>query len=440
VENSERIASVMLDRLHARIAVHFSRAEPRQRVLAYLRGLLTPLERKNSWQLAASAGEIVPDGMQRLLAGTRWNADAVRDDLRGYVVEYLGDERAILVVDEAGFVKRGTKSAGVQRQYCKTVGRVENCQLGTFLGYVTPACSTFLDRELYLPREWANDRQRREEARVPPDVRFHTKPELAKIMLERAVEAGVPARWVAGSKVFGANRQLRAWLELRHMPYVLAVPLTESFQTIAEHGSPVRVDTLAIQIPAERWQRLSVRMHNENPKSFDWVRIPTPSITTPGMGSWLLARRTPVRPAQLTCYLSYGPAGTPLTELVRAAEACPAVEAAIQTARRQVGLDQYEVRRYDAWYRHTTLALLAHALLKVTQHCLSAPAAPPMPPSPADPSIRYRSPRPRQQAHQGAQAAAARLDQPLPGWHPQHGGREDRSPTTVRWMPATRAP
>jgi SRSO17 transposase len=359
---------VMLDALHARIATHFSRAEPRRRALAYLKGLLTPLERKNGWQLAASAGEPVPDGMQRLLTGTRWNANAVRDDLRRYVVEYLGDQRSILAIEEAGFVKRGTKSAGVQRQFCKTVGRVENCQLGVFLAYVTPTCCAFLDRELYLPEEWVGDVQRRKEARVPPNARFRTKPELARAMLERALNAGVPASWVAGGKLYGTNHQLRAWLELRRTPYVLAVPVTESLWTVAEHGVPVRVDELATQVPAERWRRLGGGAGTLNGHPVQWVRIPIPSQVVAGMGSWLLASRPHADRAQLTCYLCYGAAGTPLAELVRTAEACAAAGAAVETARCEVGLDHYEVRRYDAWYRHTTLALLAHAFLQVMRH------------------------------------------------------------------------
>jgi SRSO17 transposase len=372
VETTHNSGLVMLDALHARIATHFSRAEPRRRALAYLRGLLTPLERKNSWQLAASAGDPVPDGMQRLLTGTRWNANAVRDDLRRYIVEYLGDQRSILAIEEAGFVKRGTKSAGVQRQFCKTVGRVENCQLALFLTYVTPTCCAFLDRELYLPKEWVDDTQRRKEARVPPNTHFSTKPELARSMLERALNAGVPTSWVAGGKLYGANRQLRAWLELRRMPYVLAVPLTESFWTVAEHGVPLRVDELAMQIPAEHWRRLGVGADTRNghPSHSHWACIPIPSPVAPGMGSWLLARRSHADAAKLTCYRCYGVAGTSLAELVHTAEACSAAGAAVETAKREVGLDHYEVRRYDAWYRHTTLALLAHAFLQVSQHNL----------------------------------------------------------------------
>ena len=190
-----------LEEVHARIASRFARSEPRERVLAYLRGLLAPVERKNSWTLAERAGEASPDGMQRLLAAADWDADAVRDDLRDYVVEQLGDPAAVLVVDETGFLKKGSKSAGVARQYSGTAGRIENCQIGVFLGYATSAGRTFLDRELYLPAAWIDDRDRCREAGVPDAVDFATKQTLAIGMLARALDAAVPAGWVTADEV-----------------------------------------------------------------------------------------------------------------------------------------------------------------------------------------------------------------------------------------------
>ena len=210
-----------LEEVHARIAPRFARSEPRERVLAYVRGLLAPLEKKNSWTLAERAGEAVPDGMQRLLMSADWDADAVRDDVRGYAVEHLGDRAGVLVVDETGFVKKGTKSAGVARQYSGTAGRIENCQIGVFLGYATGAGRTFLDRELYLPQAWTDDRERCREAGIGEDVGLATKPELAMRMITRALDAGVPAGWVTGDEVYGQHAKLRMMLEERQMPYVL---------------------------------------------------------------------------------------------------------------------------------------------------------------------------------------------------------------------------
>src|ERR671928_974256 len=212
-----------LDALAARIAPRFSRAEPRRRALAYLRGLLLPLERKNGWQLAEAAGDATPDGVQDFLSRMHWDADAVRDDLRAYVVDHLGDPEAVLVLDETGFLKKGDKSAGVQRQYSGTAGRIENCQVGVFLGYASRHGQALIDRALYLPKGWTGDAARRAAAGIPDAVGFATKPKLGLAMLDRALEAGVPFAWVAGDCVYGADHRLRRRLEARRRGYVLAV-------------------------------------------------------------------------------------------------------------------------------------------------------------------------------------------------------------------------
>ena len=194
VVGSDEVAEVArwadgIEQVHQCIAGRFRRPEPRRRALSYLRGLLSPVERKNGWQLAEQAGDATPDGVQRLLYNYRWDADQVRDDHRDYVVEHLGDANGVLVVDETGFLKKGDKSAGVQRQYSGTAGRIENCQVGVFLAYASTKGRALLDRELYLPQVWADDRERRREAGVPEDAVFRTKPRLAQLMLGRALEA-----------------------------------------------------------------------------------------------------------------------------------------------------------------------------------------------------------------------------------------------------------
>ena len=208
-----------IERIHECIAGRFRRPEPRRRALAYLQGLLSPVERKNGWQLAERAGDATPDGVQRLLYNYRWDADLVRDDLRGYVVEHLGDADGVLVVDETGFLKKGEKSAGVQRQYSGTAGRIENCQIGVFLAYASAKGRTLLDRELYLPQVWADNWERRGEAGVPEDAVFRTKPQLAQLMLGRALESGVPFTWFTGDEVYGSDRKLRRWLEGEEIPH-----------------------------------------------------------------------------------------------------------------------------------------------------------------------------------------------------------------------------
>jgi SRSO17 transposase len=357
-----------LEEVHARIAARFARSEPRERVLAYVRGLLAPVERKNSWTLAERAGEANPDGMQRLLAAADWDADAVRDDLREYVVENLGDPAAVLVVDETGFLKKGTKSAGVARQYSGTAGRIENCQIGVFLGYASPAGRTFLDRELYLPKAWSEDRGRCREAGVPDEVDFATKPALAIGMLTRALDAAVPAGWVTADEVYGQHYRLRATLEQRGMPYVLAVPVNQHVITTVENKiAERRADTLAARLPAQAWKKISAGDGAKGPRLYHWARVAIRPLEDPVMGYWLLVRRSLTDPTDLAYYLCYGPPSTPLRELVRVAGTRWAIEESFQSAKGQVGLDQYQVRRYDAWYRHITLVMLAHAFLAVTR-------------------------------------------------------------------------
>ena len=355
-----------LEILHARVAPRFVRAEPRRRALAYLRGLLGPVERKNGWQLAEQAGEATPDGMQHLLARADWDADQVRDDLRAYVVEHLGDAQAVLVVDETGFVKKGTKSVGVQRQYSGTAGRIENCQIGVFLAYASAKGRTFLDRELYLPKEWATDRARRQEAAVPATVEFRTKPQLARAMLERAFDAGGPCAWVTGDEIYGGDRRLRLWLEERQVPHVLAVKSTEPLWTRTTWRQ-VAAKMLAAEIPATDWERLSAGEGTKGPRVYDWARVPIRALPEPGWDYWLLVRRSIADPTEVAYYVCFCPAGTPLGELVRVAGTRWAIEESFESAKGEVGLDHYEVRRWPGWYRHITLALLAHAYLTVTR-------------------------------------------------------------------------
>src|SRR5499425_1241354 len=202
---------------------HFARREARRHAWAYIRGLLSPVERKNGWQLAEVNGDATPYGLQHLLGRARWDADAVRDDLRAYLVKSMGDPHAVLVLDETGFLKKGQQSAGVARQYSGTAGRIENCQIGVFLTYASPQGHVLLDRDLYVPKEWTNDKSRCERAGIPAERTFATKPQLAQQMLKRAFDAGVPAAWVTGDSVYGGNRQLRLWLEEHESAHVLAV-------------------------------------------------------------------------------------------------------------------------------------------------------------------------------------------------------------------------
>jgi SRSO17 transposase len=354
-----------LETLHARIAHRFRRAEARGRVKRYLAGLLDRVERKNGWQLAEHLGEAGPQGVQRLLNAADWDVDAVRDDLRVYVTEHLGDPDGVLIVDETGFLKKGTKSVGVQRQYSGTAGRIENCQIGVFLGYASSQGRAFLDRELYLPQEWAQDPERRGEAGVPPAVSFATKPELAQQMLARAFAAGVPAAWVRGDEIYGNDGAFRHWLMAGNHPYVLAV---SAHHPIWLAGQQERADRCIAALPAEAWAPRSAGTGSQGERLDDWACIQVPYESAVGTAHWLLARRSLSDPTALAYYRVFAPADTPVADMVRVAGLRWAIEASFEDAKGAVGLDHYEVRKWTAWYRHITLALLAHAYLEVTRH------------------------------------------------------------------------
>ena len=324
--------------------------------------MLSPIERKNGWQLAEQAGEPTPDGMQRLLATADGDAEQVREERRAYVVEHLGEPTAVLVVDETGFVKKGTKSVGVQRQYSGTAGRTENCQVGVFLAYAGRGGRAFLDRALYLPRAWADDPARRTEAGVPEAVRFATKGALAKAMLRRAFAGGVPAAWVVGDTVYGTDPGLRPWLEAERRAYVLAVPKSHRVWLRERQAS---AQAAVARAPADAWARLSAGDGTQGPRRYDWAWLPLAGDCPPGWGRWLLARRSLSNPRELAYYRVFAPVGTPLAEAVRAAGSRWVIEEGFERAKGEAGLDQYEVRRWDAWHRHVTLCLLAHAYLEV---------------------------------------------------------------------------
>jgi SRSO17 transposase len=349
--------------LQTRIAPRFGRPEVRARAGNYLAGLLDPLERRNGWQVAEALGERSPDGVQRLLRTARWDAEAVRDDLRAYVVEHLGDPAAVLVIDETGFLKKGTQSVGVARQYSGTAGRIENCQIGVFLAYASPRGQAFLDRALYLPQAWTQDGTRREVAGIPSEVPFATKGDLAQAMLARAFAADVPAAWVTGDEIYGNDGDLRRWLEGQQRPYVLAVARSHP---IWQAGVQVRVDALLEAIPEDGWQRISVGDGSKGPRDYDWACARLPYLTEDGWGQWLLIRRSVSDSEEHAFYRAFGQDETSVAELARVAGTRWTIEEGFQRAK-AIGLDQYEVRRWAAWHRHITLCLLAHAFLAVTR-------------------------------------------------------------------------
>ena len=258
--------------LFACFAGRFSRVEPRRYAQAYIRGLLAPLERKNGWTLAEAAGFRSPNGMQDFLQSPTWNPDLVRGDVRDYVVAQLGRDNGVLIADETGFPKKGVRSAGVQRQYSGTAGRTENCQIGTFLCYASDRGRALIDRELYVPVSWTNDRPRCRAAAIGDDVAFATKPQQAQAMLHRAITAGVPFSWFTADEAYGQNPGLRTWLEKQDVAYVMATRRDD--EVASGLFTTTRVDALVAKVRPGAWVRMSCGDGAHGPRSYDWAMIP----------------------------------------------------------------------------------------------------------------------------------------------------------------------
>ncbi|MFI8221203.1 IS701 family transposase [Streptomyces sp. NPDC085932] len=346
----------------SRIAGRFSRVEPRRRVRRLVSGLLSDLPRKNCWTLAEHAGDATPDGMQHLLHRAKWDADAIRDDIRAYVVEHLRDTEAVLVVDETGDVKKGTATVGVQRQYTGTAGRVENAQVAVYLVYSAARGHAAIDRALYVPRSWTEAPDRCRSAGIPDGLAFATKPQLAARMVERALDAGAPARWVAGDEVYGDNPHMRTALEHRRTGYVLAVSSTHSVITPA---GKFQAKTLAARIPKRAWQRLSAGAGAKGERYYDWAQIDIHDAAG-WPGQWCLLVRRNRRTGELAFYRCFSPRPVPMSELVRVAGRRWTIEETFQASKGLIGLDEHQVRRWTSWHRWATLAMLAHAFLVCT--------------------------------------------------------------------------
>lgn len=358
--------SEALGELHERIGHRFARSEARERTRRYLVGLLGRVERKNGWRLAEAIGETDPQGVQRLLNAAKWDADEVRDDLRSYVVEHLADEETgILIVDETGFLKKGEKSVGVARQYTGTAGDTVNCQVGVFLAYASERGAAFVDRALYLPKAWANDTERRAEAGVPEEIAFRNKIELAERMLERAFEAGVPARWVVADSFYGRSHAFRAWLEERGRPYAVMVPKTNA---VPLGGRKKKIERHVERLSEDAWSEVRPASDDGGRRPWEWACLGLAADPEKGMCRWLLVRRSTDDPEDRGFYQAHGPEGTTVEELVRVCQDRWAVEECFAEAKGEVGMDHYEVRRWEAWHRHVTLCLLAHAFLAVTRY------------------------------------------------------------------------
>ncbi len=358
-----------LKSFQSRIAQHFARLEARQSAFDYLQALMSPVERKNGWQMAERVGHKAPYQFQHLLGRAQWDADEVTQEVQQYITQALGQADGILAVDETGFIKQGSHSVGVQLQHCSLTGRLENCQVGVFLAYVSPQGHSLIDRRLYLPQSWCNDRDKRAKAGVPDTVEFATKPQLAKQMLKRAFETGVRPKWVVADEVYGNDGKFWWWLEQQYQqPYLLTVANSHCvFIGYQEH----RVKALAQALTDEQWQRLSCGDGTKGERIYDWARIAVNCSDKHGMKRWILLRRNiekPDDPLSITYYQVYAPADTTLEEIVFVAGQRWRIEECFAIAKDKLGLGEYEVRSWQGWHRHITLVMAAQAFLTVLRH------------------------------------------------------------------------
>ncbi len=349
-----------------RLAPALGTVPTQRRALAYLDGLLSGAQRKNGWQLAEVNGDPDPYGIQYLLNRARWSVAEARTALCGYVQDHLGDPQAVGIIDETAFLKKGTHSAGVARQYSGTAGRVENCQVGVFLAYAGARGCTLLDAELHLPEGWTNAPARLQAVGLAPDTPFATKSQLAQRLLARAQAAGVSLAWVVGDTVHGHSGRLRSWLEARDQAYLLAVPAHERFLV---GRSEVEVGEVYASLAEGDWQRLSAGPGSQGERWYDWqcLVLAEAADADKDKGYHLLFRRACGQPQKWRAHLVWGPRACDLPALVRVAGSRWRIESAFELAKQEVGLDEYEVRNARGWDRHMILALWALALLSVVR-------------------------------------------------------------------------
>jgi SRSO17 transposase len=356
----------------------FTRPEPRATFADLVRGLLADVPRKNSWQLAEHIGHPTAHRLEWLLNGARWDAEALRDEVRGYVVANLGGKDSVLIADDTQAVKKGDKSVGVAPQHCGATGQTENCQVMPMLTYASGHGHAFIDRELYLPRRWTDDPARCAEAGVPADRGFATKPELVVGMLERAVAAGVPFRYFAADAGYGRDPGLRAWCHTHAVRYVLAVPV--DLPLVDPSGRATRPDRTLTGLDPAVWERRSAGNGTKGARYYDWAAVAVTVKDQPpaaGYAHTLLTRRSVSEPDEIEYFLAHAPENTPIPELIAIAGIRWRIEENNQQGKDLLGLDQYQVRKWTPWHRHVTTCMLAHAFLAAARAQLGKAHPPP---------------------------------------------------------------
>lgn len=343
----------------------FLRSETREKAKLYVRGILADVERKNGWQLAETLGLSDPHPLQRLLNEAKWDADEVQQQQRHQVLTELDDEAGVIVIDESGYPKKGKASAGVAAQYCGRNGKVENCQVGVYLTLATRTGTGFLDRRLYLPQSWCEDAARCQQAHIPQDVPFQTKPQLAQQMLAHVWAEGVKSRYVTGDTLYGNSPGLRQFISDAQRIYVLGIGGHHQAEFAGNRQS---LPAIAKTIADIQWERMALTIAETGVIWYDWCVCRVILGKHDTHEQWLLIRRTLDDDPQYDFFISNAPIETPLTELVAVALMRHEIEQVFEEAKGQLGLADYEVRTWHGWYRHMTLCFLAHTWLMTISH------------------------------------------------------------------------
>lgn len=361
--------SSTLKTFQQKLGKHFARSEARQAAFDYIQALLSPVERKNGWQMAEQVGYSNPYRLQHLLGRAQWDADAVCVDVRQYAVEHLKSETDILAIDETGFLKQGEESVGVQVQYYGTTGHLENCQVGVFMSYISDKGHTLVDRRLYLPRSWAEDQSKRKKTAIPEAIEFATKPQLAQQMLSSAIHAGIRPAWFVADEVYGNDGSFWWWLEkTAKQPYVLTV---NKKQPVVIGWQRDRAEDLLPPSDSQQWQRLSCGGGSKGERYYDWASVAVNCDKSDGFQRWLLFRRSlehPNDPRFISYYQVFASNNTTLETMVQIAGQRWRIEECFKFAKDQLGLGEYEVRSWHGWHRHITLVLAAQTFLAVLRH------------------------------------------------------------------------
>jgi SRSO17 transposase len=341
----------------------------------FLDALLGPERRKTGWMRAEAAGDPGPWRQQALLGRAQWDADALRDVVREYVVETLAEPDAVLVVDETGFLKQGKASCGVGRQYTGSAGKITNCQIGVFAAYVSGKGHAFIDRTLYLPKAWTEDPARMAGVHVPPTTKFATKPQLARAMIERAIAMDVPFTWVAGDSIYGVG-EIEMMLRRAGKGYVLGVSASHPLNSwIGKPEVSGTAEAIATELAPSAWQRLSAGSGSKGERLYDWAYCELADLDAAEYdsalsGLWtrgLLIRRS-LTDGELAFFSTWCPAGTGIATLVAVEGRRWAIEDAFETAKTELGLDHNETRSFHGWHRHVSLVMLAFAMMAAVRH------------------------------------------------------------------------